>query len=316
MKVHSSSYASALCGAAFVLCVSPENWLAQGFQLSTTHGPSKFGVPWKRSHSSLSTNYVLSMVAESVTNDAQSTPVVNMDGLQSKKTQIIAACQNPTKPTKEAINGLCRSLETMAEQLGVGQGSSYSGMMGGEWELLYSPEDVTRSSPFFWAFRKAFPDQSNDIFSITDAIPAPIKEVGPATQTIELTGGSGTSGDIGKFVSRVKVATLGGIATSIMTTRATIVGVEGLEGLRLKIETTKPEDSTVLKSLGPLGEAINSNSPPFPSGEALEQVRAGSSEVVMVTTFCDETLRVSRNSENRQDAYVWRRNSFASSSKV
>ena len=78
-----------------------------------------------------------------------------------------------------------------------------------------SPEDVTRASPFFWAFRKAFPDQSDEIFSITDAIPAPIKEVGPAYQTIELDNGTNS----GKLVSRVKVATLGGLATSMMTTR-------------------------------------------------------------------------------------------------
>jgi hypothetical protein len=93
---------------------------------------------------------------------------------------------------------------------------------------LYSPEDVTRSSPFFWAFEQAFPDQADQIFGITDSIPAPIKEVGPAYQTIELdtTGASST----GKLVSRVKVATLNGLATSIMTTRAAIVGSVGVDG--------------------------------------------------------------------------------------
>ena len=238
--------------------------------------------------------------------------LLSMVDLQQQKSQLVSTCLRSNKPLKEEINALCRRLEDMGEQLGVGQGSSFSGYMGGEWELLYSPEDVTRSSPFFWAFRQAFPDQSDDIFSITDAIPAPIKEVGPATQTIELIGGTGASGKIGTLVSRVKVATLGGLATSIMTTRATIMGAEGLEGMRLKIETTKPEDSTVLKTLGPLGEAINTNSPPFPSGEALERIRAGSSEVVMVTTFCDESFRISRNAADVQDAYVWRRTSFAS----
>ena len=38
-------------------------------------------------------------------------------------------------------------------------------------ELIYAPDDVTRSSPFFWAFRRAFPDSSDQIFGITDAIP-------------------------------------------------------------------------------------------------------------------------------------------------
>ena len=38
-------------------------------------------------------------------------------------------------------------------------------------ELIYAPDDVTRSSPFFWAFIRAFPDSSDQIFGITDAIP-------------------------------------------------------------------------------------------------------------------------------------------------
>jgi hypothetical protein len=169
-------------------------------------------------------------------------------------------------------------------------------------ELLYSPEDITRSSPFFWAFRRAFPDQSDQIFSITDSIPAPLKEVGPAIQTIDMNAKT--------FVSRVKVATLNGLATSIMTTRANIVGVEGLEGVRLQIDTTKPEDSTVLEKLGPLGSIINDNTPPFPSGETLEKVQPGSSFVVMQTTFCDESLRVSRNNDRINDVYVWKRKSM------
>lgn len=172
---------------------------------------------------------------------------------------------------------------------------------------MYSPEDVTRSSPFFWAFAQAFPDNSDQIFGITDAIPAPIKEVGPAYQTIDLTEGSST----GKLVSRVKVATLSGMATSIMTTRADITGAIGVDGLSIKIESTKPEESTALEKLGPLGTLLNDNLPPFPSGEALEQVMPGSSTVIMRTTFCDDGLRISRNDAKYEEPYVWRRKKFS-----
>lgn len=175
-------------------------------------------------------------------------------------------------------------------------------------ELLYSPDDVTRSSPFFWAFAQAFPDNADQIYSITDSIPAPIKETGPAYQTINFVPESGT----GQFVSKVKVATLGGLATSIMTTRAAITRAEGLDGIRLVIETTKPEESTVLQALGPFGSLINDNAPAFPSGEALEQVKPGSSEVVLRTTFCDDGLRVSRNNQAYDDVYVWKRRAFSS----
>jgi hypothetical protein len=179
-------------------------------------------------------------------------------------------------------------------------------------ELVYSPEDMTRSSPFFWAFCKAFPDESDQIFGITDAIPAPIKEVGPAFQKITL-----DETQTGQFVSQVKVATLNGMASSIMTTKGSIIGIDGIDGVKIQVDTTKPEDSTVLKTfLGPLFSAVNERLPPFPSGQALERVRPGSSQVVMRTTFCDEGLRISRNDEMYDDVFVWRRRDFASSENL
>jgi hypothetical protein len=179
-------------------------------------------------------------------------------------------------------------------------------------ELIYASDDITRSSPFFWAFRRAFPDSSDQIFGITDAIPAPIKMVGPATQTIDVD--SSSRPVTGTLVSRVKVATLGGVATSIMTTRCSVLSSDGSDGLRLKVESTKPEDSTILQKLGPLGEMMNSSSPPFPSGEALEKVAPGSSEVVVRTTYCDEGLRVTRNDDRTKDVFVWKRIKFGSGS--
>ena len=89
--------------------------------------------------------------------------------------------------------------------------------------------------------------------------------------------------------------------------------MEGLDGIRLKVETTKPEDSTVVSKLfGPLGDVLNDNLPAFPSGEALERVQPGSSELIMRTTFCDEGLRISRNEDRPSDVFVWRRREFAS----
>lgn len=135
--------------------------------------------------------------------------------LDDLKDELFRACARAEKPLMYEIRTIVRELEEKAEDVGIGQASAVSGLLAGEWELLYSPEDVTRSSPFFWAFRQAFPEQSDEIFAITDAIPAPLKEVGPAFQEIELNEGTQT----GTFVSRVKVATLGGLATSMMTTR-------------------------------------------------------------------------------------------------
>lgn len=234
----------------------------------------------------------------------------SIDLLESQKSELVRLCTGSDKPPLEDVRRRVDELEMLAEQVGMGQASSCSGLLSGEWELLFSPEDDTRSSPFFWAFRRAFPDQSDQIFGITDSIPAPIKEVGPAHQTIELETTTGSDKASGTLVSRVKVATLGGLATSMMTTRCKILALEGLDGLRLQIETTKPEDSTVLKKLGPLGNFVNENAPPFPSGEALERAMPGSSEVVMRTTYCDEGLRISRNEERYDMPFVWRRKTF------
>jgi hypothetical protein len=248
---------------------------------------------------------IRSFLKSTETSDA--TPSV--ETLDQIKADLVRTCSRVPKPEAIEVNRMVQELENVAEQLGLGQASSISGLMSGEWELQYSPEDATRSSPFFWAFRKAFPENSDQIFSITDSIPASIKEIGPTFQQIELN----SSTQSGRFVSKLKVATLGGLATSIMTTRCSIVGIEGLDGLRLRVETTKPEDSTLVsKIFGPLGDVINENLPAFPSGEALEQVQPGSSEVVMRTTFCDEGLRISRNEERPSEVFVWRRSEFAS----
>ena len=225
------------------------------------------------------------------------------------KAGLIEACAGTDLGTASSdVEDRIRDLERLGEDAGFGQASALSGLMSGEWELVYSSDDVTRSSPFFWAFRRAFPDASDQIFDITDFIPAPIKEVGPATQTIEVD--SASRPVTGTLVSRVRVATLGGAATSMMTTRCTVLAADGLDGLRLRVDTTKPEDSTVLKKLGPLGEAISSNSPPFPSGDALERAVPGSSEVGLRTTYCDEGLRVTRNDDRMSDVFVWKRTKF------
>ena len=99
-------------------------------------------------------------------------------------------------------------------------------------------------------------------------------------------------------------------ATPTRPTHRQPTAADGLDGLRLRVDTTKPEESTVLKKLGPLGEAISSNSPPFPSGDALEQAAPGSSEVGLRTTYCDEGLRVTRNDDRMGDVFVWKRTKF------
>ena len=225
--------------------------------------------------------------------DTTTTTVPTEATVEQLKADLIRMCRGD--PSKDSVLSAVVELERVAEQVGVGQASSLPNLIsGGDWELLYTTEaDDTRSSPFFWAFRKAFgAEKANQIYEITDSIPAPLKEIGPVYQRIEYDPATQS----GKFVSKVKVATLGGMATSIMTTRASIVKNDGVDGLVLQIDTTKPEESSAINTLlGPLGSVVNENSPAFPSGQVLEQISPGSSQVILRTTYCDEGLRISRN---------------------
>jgi hypothetical protein len=242
--------------------------------------------------------------------------------IEEAKVRFITLCESKNSLLNE-IRDAMSELENRildAEEDTATKNGDILNWMNGEWELIFTPVDITRSSPFFWAFRQAFPDVSDQIYSITDGIPSPIKEVGPAYQQIDcryiLNDISSVSGT---YVSRVKVATLGGIATSMMTTRASVVGCnnnsdesQGCE-LRIKIETTKPEQSTILQKVfgEQYGTMINDMIPPYPSGETLEQIVPGSSEVIVWTSFCDPTLRITKNKNRPVDEFfIWKRKSF------
>ena len=89
-----------------------------------------------------------------------------------------------------------------------------------------------------------------------------------------------------------------------------------LDKVKLRIDTTKPEESTVLKKLGMFGELVAENSPPFPSGEALDKVSPGSSTVEMTTSFCDTTMRISYYENKSEKKFIWKRTGFRGSSEI
>ena len=249
---------------------------------------------------------------------------VTSEKVEDVKRRLLQLCQTSGKSNtddsmKKEIRTLIQELEETSELCGIGQSSSFTGLIAGEWELVYSSTDITRSSPFFWALRKALEQQTgttsttnwaDQIYAITDSIPAPFKELGPSIQRIDLNGGGTTTG---RFVSQVQVSTLNGLASSIMTTRGTIIGYDGIDGLKIRIDTTKPERNTLLASVPFIGDVLNENLPAYPSGVTLEQLSPGSSEIIMRTTFCDETIRISKNNDRPKDEYfIWTRKEFAS----
>ena len=170
----------------------------------------------------------------------------------------------------------------------------------GSWNLVYTDDDKTRASPFFWAFQKAFGDKkvpmdvlgagniADSVFKITDAIPSSLKKIGSVKQYAQAGG---------KFISQVEIVSP--IGSSFMTTTSRWLPDPKAPGtVELRVEKTQVLQSTIQQLLG-----ISSSNPllaaGFPSGAALELASPGSSSVTLTNLFLDETLRVSRNEGDR-----------------
>mmetsp|Transcript_40893 Transcript_40893/g.53877 ORF Transcript_40893/g.53877 Transcript_40893/m.53877 type:complete len:320 (-) Transcript_40893:320-1279(-) len=177
---------------------------------------------------------------------------------------------------------------------------AYSEKLNGEWLLCYSSDDATRSSPFFWSFRKLtktlrLPDQktkiSEVIFDITDSIP--IKTVGQAKHTI--TGyGLDTKGTL---ISEVDVIAgserKGGVFPSFQSTMTTTARVEPYSEkvTQITVEKTQVLDSDLDKVL-----PIKIGSFSFPTERLFTALKDETvTQVRMKTTYLDDNMRISRN---------------------
>lgn len=204
------------------------------------------------------------------------------------------------------------------------EGGAPASELAGEWELVYASEAVYRASPFFAAFRKltagmetvarplGSPSNSlaEAIFRITDAVP--FKDVGVARQSINAT----------HLVSRISLSinlfdALVPRSSSVMTSSAAILGAgaQGARLARLRVERTQVLES----SLGELLPFLPIGAAAFPTSAVFEQLRPGSAEVLLQTSFLSGGLRVSRyldgpealgegsGGEGRGGAFVWAR---------
>ena len=106
---------------------------------------------------------------------------------------LIAMVQNTNrgrdKSKEDDIKGLIERIESIPSAQTVEEKNN---LIQGKWDLLWTNDDVTRASPFFWAFRKATrdikdpvgilgPTVSESIFKITDNIP--FKSIESCSQT-------------------------------------------------------------------------------------------------------------------------------------
>lgn len=170
----------------------------------------------------------------------------------------------PSSLMKDSINSAINELEALNKVDSLN--------FPGTWRLIYADDDVTRASPFFWAFKKAFKNKkvplklsdsfdgvSDSIFFITDSIP--FKSIGECMQTIE--------GDT--LVSKVNInidVTGLNLGSSVMTTTSRILPTDNPNVFELQVETTQVVQSTIEKFF-----PILKNNLKFPSGNALELLR-------------------------------------------
>ena len=230
-------------------------------------------------------------------------PGIGSCGLEEKicqlKLDLIAACERSNRgkdiAARENIGYLISSLIKETKQ----KNDLIKTLLIGHWDLLYIDDDVTRASPFFWSFRKAFRDiedpfkivgpklLSESIFKLTDDIP--FKAIGKCQQDI-------TSD--GKLINKVevKVSNLPFDSRSLMQTTSSWLTTQDESIIELKVDKTQVLDSTiegVVKNT--FLSFLNPAEFPFPSGDALELIRSGSSTVFMKVLFIDEELRVCKN---------------------
>ncbi|CAM9195411.1 unnamed protein product [Discosporangium mesarthrocarpum] len=188
-----------------------------------------------------------------------------------------------------------------------------SSRMEGRWALVYASEDVTRSSPFFWAFRKATEGISDprasqrggiaaSVFAITDTLPG--KGVGEAVQTITPTQ-IRSEVEIFAGVSEYTARTQDGPPKfpsfrSVMTTTSEITGANGMETV-LAVTKTQVRKSALGRLLKPL---FNLDDVEFRTERLLSPLKQGATEVIMTTTYLDPLLRVSRNEQGQVFVFV------------
>ncbi|CAM9614155.1 unnamed protein product [Choristocarpus tenellus] len=189
--------------------------------------------------------------------------------------------------------------------------TSTSRELEGRWALVYGSEDASRSSPFFWAFRKATkgiedprPNQDGSIsaaiFAITDSIPG--KSIGEAVQTITNTE---IRSEVEVFAGASAGTSQGPLSfpsfRSVMTTTSEVVVAEGMD-TTLSVTKTQVRKSAIGKLLEPI---FNLDNVEFSTARVLSPFRKeGSNEVVMTTTFLDHAMRVSRNEEGQIFVFV------------
>lgn len=154
----------------------------------------------------------------------------------------------------------------------------------GRWQLIFTNDSVTRSSPFFWVLKEIFGPLSKAYFASLDTFLYAPMAIGEAYQTITDT----------ELISEVDLKNFAG--SFVMTTTSRLKYSQG-RSLEVTMETTQAKGSEwddLLPSFAQFGDIK------YPSGRMFTGFNTVHAEV----TFLSDELRVTRHQNN---AYVYRK---------
>ena len=130
-----------------IISALPISWLVGAFPTTAVTTTAFISSP-SRIHANNQPRFLLrqqlrlySSAPSDTADQSYESPVSNE--LDKIKSDLLNYCESPAADNSIVLTKIS-AVEELGEQYGIGQGSSNSGLLSGEWELIYAPEDVTR----------------------------------------------------------------------------------------------------------------------------------------------------------------------------
>eukprot|EP00929_Paragymnodinium_shiwhaense_P056871 TRINITY_DN28472_c0_g1_i1.p1 TRINITY_DN28472_c0_g1~~TRINITY_DN28472_c0_g1_i1.p1 ORF type:complete len:348 (-),score=80.15 TRINITY_DN28472_c0_g1_i1:42-1085(-) len=240
------------------------------------------------------------VISEQVAADLSGTETAAQAAAASAKLLRLAAATDRGQVGSAADREECLRLVRDLESLNPTMAPARSPLLEGKWQLVFSSEDPTRCSPFFWAMRQyleGIEDPtpiSQTIFGTTELVEAtyaitdaiPLKKVGLATQRL----------DEGQLVNQVAVGVVVTGVSQMTTTCRYVPDAANDSVLLVTVEQTQV--------LGDSLAARLSDQFGFPTEQV---IGSESAEVRMRVTYLDDSLRIVRDERRPDDCFVFSR---------
>lgn len=167
------------------------------------------------------------------------------------------------------------------------KGADFS--MLGRWELVFTDGQLFQSSPFFLALRQLFSSEDGEKANHAFSLHRAATSTGQIERVVQIITEEEVISEVG-----LRVGLLPGIPFAVEGTVVSKASYEsfGKFSMRLRLKDTAVVRSN-LPYVGNLVEDIS-----LPTGSILSGIKRDASEATLVTYFLDESLRITRNSDD------------------